>query len=160
MSIFQLDFPFLLLSISQNWNSAFTIAFFGLDFPFPLLSISQNWNSAFVTAFFMYAFMHIGALRHFLYGLNGLLYRTTPQCAHCTCVMLMLACMSLTSWLKMIICKINSIIKCNPMYDECDLTAFVLADTAEQQNCPQWNTTAECCAILANGGRPWRKSIN
>ena len=26
MSIFQLDFPFLLLSISQNWNSAFTIA--------------------------------------------------------------------------------------------------------------------------------------
>ena len=47
MSIFQLDFPFLLLSISQNWNSAFTIAFFGLDFPFPLLSISQNWNSAF-----------------------------------------------------------------------------------------------------------------
>ena len=52
MSIFQLDFPFLLLSISQNWNSAFTIAFFGLDFPFPLFSISQNWNSAFVTAFF------------------------------------------------------------------------------------------------------------
>ena len=29
MSIFQLDFPFLLLSISQNWNSAFTIAFLG-----------------------------------------------------------------------------------------------------------------------------------
>ena len=67
MSIFQLDFPFLLLSISQNWNSAFTSAFFGLDFPFPLLSISQNWNSAFVTAFFMYAFMHIGALLDIFY---------------------------------------------------------------------------------------------
>ena len=33
MSIFQLDFPFLLLSISQNWNSAFTIAFFWVGFP-------------------------------------------------------------------------------------------------------------------------------
>ena len=54
MSIFQLDFPFLLLSISQNWNSAFTIAFFGLDFPSPLLSISQNWDSAFITAFFAF----------------------------------------------------------------------------------------------------------
>ena len=42
MSIFQLDFPFLLLSISQNWNSASITAFFGLDFPFLLLSISQN----------------------------------------------------------------------------------------------------------------------
>ena len=28
MSIFQLDFPFLLLSISQNWDSAFITAFF------------------------------------------------------------------------------------------------------------------------------------
>ena len=34
MSIFQLDFPFLLLSISQNWNSAFTIAFLGWIFRF------------------------------------------------------------------------------------------------------------------------------
>ena len=33
MSIFQLDFPFLLLSISQNWNSAFTIAFFWVGCP-------------------------------------------------------------------------------------------------------------------------------
>ena len=33
MSIFQLDFPFLLWSISQNWNSAFTIAFFWVGFP-------------------------------------------------------------------------------------------------------------------------------
>ena len=55
MSIFQLDFPFLLLSISQNWNSAFTIAFFGLDFPSPLLSFSQNWDSAFITAFFKFS---------------------------------------------------------------------------------------------------------
>ena len=52
MSIFQLDFPFLLLSISQNWNSAFTIAFFGLDFPFVFSSPSgargtSGWLSEF-----------------------------------------------------------------------------------------------------------------
>ena len=39
MSIFQLDFPFWLLSISQNWNSAFSIAFFWVGFP-----VSKNGN--------------------------------------------------------------------------------------------------------------------
>ena len=70
MSIFQLDFPFLMPSISQYlefniYDCYFWVGFpvsavkyfsklkfciydctFGLDFPFLLLSISQNWNSA------------------------------------------------------------------------------------------------------------------
>ena len=72
MSIFQLDFPFLMPSISQYlefniYDCYFWVGFpisavkyfsklkfciydwtFGVDFPFPLLSISQNWNSEFM----------------------------------------------------------------------------------------------------------------
>ena len=72
MSIFQLDFPFLMPSISQYlefniYDCYFWVGFpvsavkyfskfgilhlrlhFELDFPFPLLGISQNWKSAFM----------------------------------------------------------------------------------------------------------------
>ena len=42
LSIFQLDFPFLMPSISQYLEFNIYDCFFGLDFPFSLLSISQN----------------------------------------------------------------------------------------------------------------------
>ena len=51
MSIFQLDFPFLLLSISQYLAICIYHCLFQLDFPFLLRSISQNWNSALTSAF-------------------------------------------------------------------------------------------------------------
>ena len=51
MSIFQLDFPFLLLSISQYLAICIYHCPFQFDFPFLLRSISQNWNSAFTNAF-------------------------------------------------------------------------------------------------------------
>ena len=51
LSIFQLDFPFLLLSISQYLAICIYHCLFQLDFPFLLRSISQNWNSALTSAF-------------------------------------------------------------------------------------------------------------
>ena len=51
MCIFQLDFPFLLLSISQYLAICIYHCPFQFDFPFLLRSISQNWNSAFTNAF-------------------------------------------------------------------------------------------------------------
>ena len=42
---FQLDFPFLLLRISQNWNSAFTIAFFWVGFP--VSAVKYFWKLGF-----------------------------------------------------------------------------------------------------------------
>ena len=51
MCIFQLDFPCLLLSISQYLAICIYHCPFQFDFPFLLRSISQNWNSAFTNAF-------------------------------------------------------------------------------------------------------------
>ena len=51
MCIFQLDFPCLLLSISQYLAICIYHCPFQFDFPFLLRSISQNWNSAFTDAF-------------------------------------------------------------------------------------------------------------
>ena len=56
MCIFQLDFPFLLLSISQNLEFCIYDCFFGLDFPFPLLSISQYFKLCIYDCYFLGGF--------------------------------------------------------------------------------------------------------
>ena len=55
MSIFQLDFPFLLLSISQNWNSAFTIAFFGVGFPVSAVKYFSKLGFCIYHSFFAFS---------------------------------------------------------------------------------------------------------
>ena len=64
MSIFQLDFPFLMPSISQYFKFCIYDCTFGLDFPFPLLSISQYFKLCIYDCHFGVLGLGTTSLRH------------------------------------------------------------------------------------------------